>query len=365
MRILHRYVAGSLTVSFLATFVVFTFVMSIGVGFKVADLLARNVAWRPIMLVLLSGIPGALALSIPVSALTCCLLVFGRYSADGEVAAMKACGVSLWSVARAPRILALGLVVVCLYINNELVPRAHLMRRSMVRRLGMESPQEMLTEGRFIRDFAGLTIYVESRDNDRLYNIRIYDLRNRKIRREARAKSGVIMVAENKNDLLLDLYDVRVDPFFDDRPGAMFCRRWPLTIPDATRAREYRKKEDDMTYGELLNGILNVAEHNPQLASDDLARERMLLLVELNKRLALSASCYAFVLLGIPLGIRTHRKESSVGVAISLGLMFSFFLFILVAESLAKRPETQPHLIVWLPVLISVLLGSVLLNRAD
>jgi len=365
MRILHKYIAGSLAVSFLVTFVVFTFVMSIGVGFKVTDLLARGVAWRPIMRILLSGIPGALALSIPVSVLTCCLLVFGRFSADGEIAAMKACGVSLWSVARTPRLLALGLVVICLYINNDLVPRGHYMRRYEVRRLGVESPQEMLTEGRFVRDFAGLTIYVGSRDNDQLYDIRIYDLRQRRIRREVRAKSGVIKTGEDENDMLLDLYDVRVDPFFDDRPGAMFCRRWQVTIPDATRTRHYRKKEDDMTYGELLDGILNVAEHNPHLTSDDLAKERMLLLVEFNKRLALSFSCYAFVLLGIPLGIRAHRKESSVGLAISLGLMFSFFIFILVAESLAKRPETQPHLITWLPVLISVLLGSILLNRAN
>ena len=365
MQILHKYIAGNLLVSFLATLVVFTFVMSIGVAFKVTDLLARGVAWHPIMKVLLSGVPSALALSIPVSMLTSCLLVFGRFSADGEIAAMKACGVSLWTVVKTPRLIALGLVVVCVYINNELVPRGHYLRRSEVRRLGMESPLEMLNEGRFIRDFAGLTIYIGSRVDDRLYDVRIYDLRTTSIRREVRAKSGLVKTGDNKSDLILDLRDVRVDPFFDDRPGAMFCSRWLVTIPDAFKTREYLKRDDDMTYGELLDGILNVAERYPTLAAADLAKQRMRLLVQLNKRLVLSFSCYAFVLLGIPLGIRTHRKESSIGVAISLGLMFSFFLFVIAAESLAKQPEMQPHLIAWLPVLLSMLLGSLLLNRAN
>ena len=41
---------------------------------------------------------------------------------------------------------------------------------------------------------------------------------------------------------------------------------------------------------------------------------------------------------GIPLGIKAQRRESSVGVLISMLLVLAFYLFILVAESLSKRP---------------------------
>ena len=66
-------------------------------------------------------------------------------------------------------------------------------------------------------------------------------------------------------------------------------------------------------------------------------KQKMALAVELNKRLALSLSCLTFVLLGIPLGVKAHRKESSIGVAMGLFLVFNFYLFIVVAESLKSQ----------------------------
>ncbi|NIQ74338.1 MAG: LptF/LptG family permease, partial [Gammaproteobacteria bacterium] len=75
---------------------VVTFVMSIGIVFKVTDLLAQGVAWKPMVRILFFGFPQAFALAIPVSTLTACLLLFGRLSADGEITAMKANGVSVW-----------------------------------------------------------------------------------------------------------------------------------------------------------------------------------------------------------------------------------------------------------------------------
>ena len=71
------------------------------------------------------------------------------------------------------------------------------------------------------------------------------------------------------------------------------------------------------------------------------------------------------MLLGIPLGIKAHRKESSIGIAMSLFLVFNFYLFIIIGESLAARPETYPHLVVWAPVLVSLTLGLFIMRRAN
>ena len=92
---------------------------------------------------------------------------------------------------------------------------------------------------------------------------------------------------------------------------------------------------------------------------------RMIMAVELNKRLVLAVSCMAFVLLGVPLGIRAHRKESSIGVALSLLVMFCFYLFVIIAETLVERPECRPDLIVWLPFLVCAVLGFLLLDRMN
>ncbi|MBN1556621.1 MAG: LptF/LptG family permease [Lentisphaerae bacterium] len=364
MRILHRYLGGDFLLAFVLTLVVFTFVMSIGVVFKVTDLLARGVSWQPVFQVLLSGIPAALMFSIPVSVLTACLLMFGRLSADGEITAMRVSGVSAWSIASRPLLVALLLTVLCIYINNDLAPRSHFARRLLVSRLGVESPLELLDEGRFINDFAGLTIYLGRREGDRVRNVRIYDERGG-VRREIRAGTGSIRVSTNRMDLVFDLRDVRVDPFSADRPGPAFCERWTTRVPNALRSRTYRKHADDMSFGELLVGMRHTRAAFPELEPGDVRAERMALAVECNKRLALSAACLAFVLIGVPLGIKAHRKESSIGVAMSLGLVFNFYLFIIVAESLARQPALRPDLIVWLPVLISVGLGSWLMQRTN
>jgi lipopolysaccharide export system permease protein len=91
----------------------------------------------------------------------------------------------------------------------------------------------------------------------------------------------------------------------------------------------------------------------------------MTYLIELHRRLVLSLACVAFVVLGVPLGIKAHRRESSVGVAISLGVVFIFHMFTLAAASLARVPQLQPHLILWVPVAVSLLLAGHLIRRGD
>jgi lipopolysaccharide export system permease protein len=365
MRILNRYLSAEFLFSFVLTFVIFTFIMSIGAVFKVSDLLARGVSWQPVFKILASSIPSAMIFSVPISILTTCLLLFGRMSADGEITAMRCSGISLWRSLSRPLVVAGAMLAFCIFLNNELAPRSHYARREQVSRLTVESPTEFLDEGRFIEDFAGLTVYIGRRDGDTLRNIRIYDARTGDIKREIRAQTGVIRVATNGADLILDLFDVRVDPFSDERPGPAFCSRWSTVIPDALRVRQPAMRADDMTFGELWDRIHNLKGYYGHMDPEACAVQRMVLVVEFNKRLALSCACMAFVLLGVPLGIKAHRKESSIGVAISLGLVFNFYLFIIVAENLARFPAWRPDIIVWLPVLISVILGAWLMERGN
>jgi len=92
---------------------------------------------------------------------------------------------------------------------------------------------------------------------------------------------------------------------------------------------------------------------------------RTSLLVEANTRLTLSCSCFAFVLLGAALGIKIHRKESSIGIAVSILLVFVFYFFIIIADSLVNRPDLHPHLIVWVPFVLSQTLGCYLIQRSN
>lgn len=364
MRTLHRHIQNSFLVTCIATLLVITFVMSIGGMFKVADLLARGVAWRPIVQIFLLGLPAAISFAVPVSALTATLLLFGRLSSDSELSAMKACGISMWQVISRPLLISVYLALGCLYVHSEVAPRSHFLQRNAISRLSIESPLEFLEEGRFIQDFNGLTIFIGKRKGPELTNVRIYDLRKPGIRREIRAKSGTV-IGNSIKELVIQLRDVRVDPFLDDRPGSMYCDRWLIRVPNPLNEMKYKKKPADLTLMELLRGILHVNEAYPELDKDDQSKQQSVLQVEMHKRFVLALCSMTFVLLGAPLGSRSHRKESSVGIAISLVLVSVFYLFVILAQALAKHPACYPYAINWIPIVLSVLIGTVLIHRSN
>ena len=103
----------------------------------------------------------------------------------------------------------------------------------------------------------------------------------------------------------------------------------------------------------------------PEMSETQRAQWVSKLRVELSKRIALSLATFCFVLLGAPLGIRAHRRESSIGIAISLGVAMLFYLCLLLAESLTRSPHLRPEWIMLLPVILSLVMGSVLIARAE
>ena len=84
---------------------------------------------------------------------------------------------------------------------------------------------------------------------------------------------------------------------------------------------------------------------------------------ELSRRFALGIAPLVFMLLGIPLGIRTSRRESNIGVAISLSVMILYYAFLIIAKSLSKRPEFFPHVIIWIPSVICLVISVILIRK--
>jgi lipopolysaccharide export system permease protein len=85
--------------------------------------------------------------------------------------------------------------------------------------------------------------------------------------------------------------------------------------------------------------------------------------VEVSKRFSLSLAALSFALIAVPLGITAHRKETSVGFALSLVIAFGYFFFIIIADTLRENSNAMPILLVWLPNIVFTGLGVWLFAR--
>lgn len=350
--------------SLLTTLVVLTFVMSLGAVLKLAGIVAGGAPAMAILRLFAAGLPASLIFTLPVSALVSSLLVFGRLSADGEITAMRASGVSLYRIVLPPFAVGAVLAIVCIFVSDKIASRAHFEQRRIVRELFTTAPMDLIKEGMPIR-FGGASIYVGTKKGNRLETIRVQqDMPNGRFR-YIDADSGSMRVATNGVDLILELQDVMIDPVMDDRPGAARMQSWPIVIPNASRSGGTELSDYDMTFNELRERVDGIAKFYPNLDPQEQSVRRMIYLIELQRRWVLSLACIVFVALGAPLGIKAHRRESSIGVAISLGVVFVFYMFMLTAASLARLPQLHPHLILWIPVVLSMALSTHLIRKGN
>ena len=118
-----------------------------------------------------------------------------------------------------------------------------------------------------------------------------------------------------------------------------------------SNARRLRIRPKYMKLSDLM-GMIRLTK---QMNKDSTELE-----VELNQRIAFALSPIAFLLLGLPLAIRTSRRETSVGLFLSVILAGAFFLSIILCESLSSRPYLYPQYLLWLPNIIFQVLGAVM-----
>ncbi|MDP6490167.1 MAG: LptF/LptG family permease [Kiritimatiellia bacterium] len=364
-RTLDRYVGLDFLMTFVMAMVFVTFATSIGAVFKVMDLIARGMPWAPIVRIFLYSMPTSIVMAIPLGCLVSCLLVYGRLSDDGEVMAMQTLGIGLGTIVRSTILVVCGLVMLSLYINHEVEPRAHLARRTQQAALQSVAPLDIIEEGRFFNAVPGLRMYIGHRDGNTIRDVRIYDGREPGFTREIHAHHGLVHETEEGQNLAMDLVDARITPFSKEVPKTVYMDKWSLVIEQLGQTRSYQPDEEDARSTELWAMLLYLPAIYPELDAEDLRLQRTFYLFEINRRSAMAFSSLALILVGIPLGIRSHRKSTGMGVALSLLIFLAFYMTTLLAQSLVKMPAAQPHLLIWLPVVIFAALGIRLIRKKE
>jgi len=386
VRTLHAYLTRQVIASLLMTVAVFTFVFLLGnILNEILPILARRQAPLGVVLEAMGLlIPFVMVFALPMALLASTLLVFGRFSADQELTAARAGGISLLSLITPILLLSLLLCIVSAVVNLELAPRSRVAYNELRFSIGAKlSTTLLLPEQQFIKDFPNCIIYVGKNQGGQLENVTL-------VRQEAgtnidflRAARGTIQVDATNRQVLVELFDVKGlrTEGGHNNPGQASHLALQLGADSAT-GRKKEPRISDMTFSQLraelrkVEASLTASAPLAKLTPEELKERRAALdkqvkdvtsplRVQLHRQVAFSFACFGFTLIGIPLGIRVHRRETNISFAIAMVLVLIYYGFLMVGNSLSARPEWSPHLVVWLPNFIFQATGAVLLWRAN
>jgi LPS export ABC transporter permease LptF/LPS export ABC transporter permease LptG len=362
VRILDRYIWKELVTPFCLGLLVFTFLLLIDRIFDLTDLIInKGVPVHLVLMMLVYISPAILVLTIPIGFLLAILVAFGRLSADMEVVALKACGVSplrlLWPVV----VFGVGVTAMTAYLMIDSVPKSNYAFKSLVFEIVRTQATVGLKERVFNDTFGNFVIYVDEIATDQvaLRNVFVSDERKPNEQRFITAREGRLLSDEVNRRVTLRLLDGAIH---ETSPSALQkYREVRFRLYDITLVLENPllkqgstpKGDREMSLAELRKATQNAVNlkgnPNPYL-------------VEIHKKFAIPAACLVFSVLGVPLGIRAHRGGRWGAFVALLPIVLFYYVGLTLGENIGDYGRVPPWLAMWTPNLIVGALALYLLR---
>ena len=375
MSILHRYVFGSVAYTCLAAIGVLVFILVLGNAMRdIFQLFAQgqlSLATSGEMLLLL--IPFVLSYALPLGILTGVLLTMGRISSDYEIIALRSAGIGLVRLSAPIVFLAVLGVAISLAMNFHYAPNAKTRYKEILRDAVVTNPLSFIVERTFIREFPGYVIYVGNKVSDQLGDFWIWELdQQNRVVKFVRAQSGRFDYDQEDNYLILILNQGQSefrsvdDPedFTQMRPALAFDRasiQLPLT--QVFGGPQKKKRAVFMNLRELLAEFRRIRDPGTEMSDEERETGQMEIRMVVHQNFALAYSVFSLTLIGIPLGIRVSRRETSANLGLALVLAMAFYFMMNMIGLLDKFPWLRPDLILWVPNILFQAIGLTLCYR--
>ncbi|MCP9850543.1 LptF/LptG family permease [Cyanobium sp. Morenito 9A2] len=371
--LMDRWLASELLGPLLFGIAAFTAVsLSVGVVFELVRKVSESglPLWAAIQ-VLVLRLPGFLVLSFPMATLMATLLAYSRLSSSSELTALRSVGVSTVRMVAAALVVSALMSVLTFVFNDVVVPRSNLnasvrLDRALGRAIAAEKGKNTLysrfgtiqqPDGSNVEGLSQL-FYARQFRNGEMVDVTVLDFSRQGQRQMLTAQTGVW----NEKQAMWEFRQGRIVNV-DDRDGrttsADFDRYlYPLNRSPIDIAM-LPKDAGSMTVAEAMKAERLLAEGGDQ-------KEARRLRVRIQEKFAFPAICLVFGLIGSSLGVRPNARTSrSQGFGISVLLIFSYYLMSFIFSSLGVRGTLMPFLAAWLPVLVGLAGGLLLLRQAS
>src|SRR6266576_2815618 len=335
VRILSRYILRQHIPPLLYALAALTFAMLVNqVAKQFGNFVGKGLPWGVIFEVFALSIPFIVAMTLPMAVLVGVLYTFSHLAADNEVTAMKASGISVGRIL-APVLGGATLIGAIAFLwNDQILPRSNHTLRTLLVDIQRKKPTFQLKEqvineikrtepGHFNRTFyqinrikvAGVSNTFEPTKNDEYRGDRemticaMQDVVARAREDLERVRTEALTAVSAELRRVAKLAPLR-PPAIDTTPSrpSWYCvflgaiKR--LVTPRAAQAAQATpaERQSPRTVTNLAYTAQTPSAYSQRLRA---ARQRAAIYeVEIQKKLAISAACVIFALLGMPLAIR-------------------------------------------------------------
>ncbi len=336
MRILSRAIFKEILVSASLGTLLFVFVLFLRTIERLSVLLVRTSASPEVIAELfLYALPATIPFALPLGVLVGILVGLSRMSADSEITAIRASGISSISVAR-PALLFAGLaLIVTALASLWLTPLSLHLESNIARTLAAAQLTGNIESRIFDEQFPNTILYVGD----------VYTLGKQVMWRKVfmadttppeelrqqgkdRGEGPRILVAQETiphpdpahNRIILDMRNVRST--YRDKDGKVITESAPVQI-ESLQAQKAADLQVNKTVQELDTWPLwkrVYRSHN--LSHTDYVDAA----IELHQRFALPLACLLLALVGIPLGISSRKGGKSAAFVFTVLLAFLYYL---------------------------------------
>jgi len=399
--ILTRYVLKEHIAPFFAALFVTTFLFVINFLVDVLDkVLSKGIPAQIVLEIFALNVVWMVGLAVPMSVLAATLMTFGRFSADREITAMQAAGISPLSLMRPVLIFSALIMTLLIVFNNWLLPEANYRSAMLMQSISRKKPHAMIDEGKLINQFPGIQLWVSRIDNHSatLYGIKIFEIGGN-YPRVITADSASMEYVDMGATLMLHLksgenhfvdpkdperyFRIRfanqdfavqnVDARFErtdaktrgsrEMPIEMMVQALEDTEANMQKLTEefaslvWKNAPDVRCTLDVAQKHVSIVKHEEsevlthigrmELRREGLSRQIAQYKVEIHKKISTAVACVIFALIGAPLGIIARRGGIGPGTVYSLGFFTVYWVCLIGGENLATRLIISPEISMW------------------
>jgi lipopolysaccharide export system permease protein len=363
-KIIDRYISGQILTTLIWTVCMLSLMLVVANAMRqlLELLMTHGLPLSYILSFIGDLLPFSMIYSIPWGVLLAVLLVFGKLSSENELVALRANGIGILRICTPVFLITLVCLALCLWINLYVAPECERRFKELAFKLASTEPLALFGSDEVIDAFPNRKIYVGRKNGTTLEDLHIYEMNAQQVPvRVIYAKRGTLEVDKENQRILLRIYDARYEDRDESDVNDLRLMHYGISVQEGVFPISLQeliaKAHSSQRPTELTLSHLQEAMEQKE------GKQLTILRTELSKRFSNSLAVITFVLIGIPLAITAHRRETSIGIAISICVAFTYFIFIVVADNVKGNASLHPEILVWLPNFIYLALGGTLFFR--